>query len=107
MKPIILSFALALPFAALAQLPPRSDSGPAQPPNNIARSMCDALAGSERDRCLAEQNAAPDQGKDRNPAAGGSDSRRNCDDLIGPEREACLKKGGRIKAGMGATRLTQ
>lgn len=105
MKSIILSFALSLPLAALAQVPPRSDSGPAQPPDSIARSMCDALAGSERDRCLAEQNAAPDQGADRD--AGRGEPRRNCDDLIGPEREACLKKGGRIKAGMGATRLTQ
>jgi hypothetical protein len=106
MKSIILSFALALPCAALAQVAPRSDTSPAQPPNSIARSMCDALAGSERDRCLAEQSAAPDRGKDRDPAAGGSDTRRNCDDLIGPERDACMKKGGRIKAGMGATRLT-
>ena len=104
MKPMILACALALPCAALAQVPPRSDTGPAQPPNSIARSMCDALAGSERERCVAEQDAAPDQRRDRD--AGRGDSRRTCDDLIGPEREACLKKGGRIKAGIGATRLT-
>jgi hypothetical protein len=105
MKSIILSFALALPCAALAQVPPRSDTGPAQPPNTIARSMCDALAGSERDRCLAEQNAAPDQGS-RRDGGGDATPRRNCDDLLGPERDACMKKGGRIKAGIGATRLT-
>ena len=105
MRRLLFAFTLALPITAFAQVAPRSDTGPAEPPN-IARKMCDALTGAEQDRCLAEQNRAPDQGKDR-PAIGGSDTRRNCDDLLGPEREACLKKGGRIKAGMGATRLTQ
>ena len=90
-----------LPVIALAQVPPRSDTGPAQPPTDIARSMCEALAGAERERCLAEQNAAPDRGRDPR------ETQRNCDNLIGPEREACLKKGGRIKAGMGATRPKQ
>lgn len=104
MKRLLVALTLALPFAAPAQVAPRSDTG--EPPN-IARNMCDALAGSERSRCLAEQNRAPDQGKDRPAAGGGSDTRRNCDDLLGPERDACLKKGGRIKAGMGAGRLAQ
>ena len=102
MRSLVLALTLTLPCAALGQVAPRSDT---EPPN-IARQMCDALAGSERDRCLAEQNRAPDQGKDRPSVGGGSDTRRNCDDLLGPEREACLKKGGRIKAGIGATRLT-
>lgn len=103
MRRLLIGLVFALPLAAPAQVAPRSDT--AQPPD-IARSMCDALAGSERERCLAEQNRAPDAGKDR-PAAGGSDARRDCDDLLGPERDACMKKGGRIKAGMGATRITQ
>ena len=106
MRSLVFALSLALPCAALAQVPPRSDTGGAEPPN-IARKMCDALAGAEHERCLAEQKRAPDQGKDRPSVGGGSDTRRNCDDLLGPEREACLKKGGRIKAGMGATRLTQ
>ena len=105
MRRLFLAFTLALPLAAFAQVQPRSDIGAAEPPD-IARKMCDALTGAEQARCLAEQSRAPDQGKDR-PSVGGSDARRNCDDLLGPEREACLKKGGRIKAGMGATRLTQ
>ena len=103
MKAVLLALG-AVSSVALAQVAPRSDTGPAQPPNTIARSMCDALAGSERDRCLSEQNAAPDQGRDRDRDA---TPRRNCDDLLGPEKDACMKKGGRIKAGMGATRLTQ
>ena len=107
MKALLIGLA-AVSSTALAQLPPRSDTGPAQPPNTIARSMCEALAGSERDRCLAEQNAAPapDQGTRRDGSADPA-PRRNCDDLLGPEKDACMKKGGRIKAGMGATRLTQ
>ena len=105
MKAILVALVVAGSSAAMAQVPPRSDSTAAEPPN-IVRSMCDALAGSERERCLAEQRRAPDQGKDGDPV-GRSDPRRTCDDLIGPEREACVKKGGRIKAGMGATRLTQ
>ncbi|HET7671812.1 MAG TPA: hypothetical protein VFK84_15495 [Burkholderiales bacterium] len=104
MKRLLIAVAFALPFTASAQVAPRSDT--AEPPN-IARSMCDALAGSERERCLAEQNRSPDAEKDRPAAGGGSDTRRNCDDLLGPERDACMKKGGRIKAGMGATRPTQ
>jgi hypothetical protein len=104
MRSLLFAVTLALPCAALAQVAPRSD---ATEPPNIARSMCDALAGSERDRCLAEQKADPGEGKDRPSVGGGSDTRRNCDDLLGPERDACLKKGGRIKAGVGANRLTQ
>jgi len=94
---------LAVPALAWAQaMPPKSDSA-AQTPPSIVQQMCDALAGAERERCLAEQKAAPDKGAERAPL-GGSESPRSCDQLIGPEREVCLKKGGRIKAGMGATR---
>ena len=103
MKTLVFAALAAAAGTAMAQTPPRSDTGPAQPPATIARSMCEALAGVERDRCLAEQSLAPDQARplDR------PEPRRSCDDLMGPEKDACLKQGGRIKAGLGATRPAQ
>jgi hypothetical protein len=102
MKQILLALAIAAPVAALAQAPkaPRAD-GPADPPSTIARSMCEALGGAERERCMAEQKAEPSREVEPRERRDG----RRCDDLIGPERDACLKKGGSIKAGVGSTRL--
>jgi hypothetical protein len=91
----------ALAASAVLAQAPREAERPADPPATIARSMCDALAGAERDRCVAEQQADPQQ-RPTEPY-GRPDARGACDHLIGPEKEICLKKGGSVKAGMGAT----
>lgn len=82
-------------FAAPAQAPRESDRRPdARPP--IERSQCEAFAGAERERCIAEEESARERlGRAQIPP-------KSCDDLFGPEKELCLKKGGRIKTGMGA-----
>jgi len=103
MKTLLLAVLAAASFGATAQVAPRSDTGPVQPPDTIARSMCEALAGVERDRCVAEQSLAPDQARPLDRPA----PRRSCDELPAPEKDACLRKGGSIKAGMGATRPAQ
>lgn len=92
MKTFALIAALVFPCAVLGQKPAPE---PAPERTDIARSMCEALAGAERERCFAElkPDAAPRGG-----------APRTCDDLIGPEKELCLKKGGTVKAGSGGTR---
>jgi hypothetical protein len=93
MKTFALIAALALPCAALAQAPRAPEPPPER--SDIARSMCEALAGAERERCFAELKPEP-------APRGGAP--RTCDDLLGPEKELCLKKGGTVKAGSGASR---
>jgi len=100
MKPLILFAALFLPCVALAQAPRDLESPPER--TDIARSMCEALAGAERERCFAELK--PDAGMEKDDAAPRGGAPRTCDDLLGPEKEICVKKGGSIKAGSGPTR---
>jgi len=99
MKTIALIAALAVPCAAFAQAP-AGEPSPGR--TDVARSMCEALAGAERERCFAELK--PDAGKGERDAAPRGGAQRRCDDLPGPEKELCLKKGGTVKAGSGATR---
>lgn len=91
---------LIAPCAALSQNP-REAERPRDPPSSIARSMCDALAGPERERCIAEMRNEPQ--REAEPTVR-PDGKRTCDHLIGPERDLCLKKGGSVKAGIGGTR---
>ena len=91
----VLIFLLA--GAAFAQPKPRNTDS--EPPRAAPRSLCDALAGAEHDRCVAEearQREAQEQHQDRAPGQ----APRSCDDLFGPEKEVCLKQGGRVRAGV-------
>ena len=91
----ILIFAAA--STALAQAPRDSERRPeADPP--IVRSQCEALAGVERERCIAEEKSMREQlGRAEQPP------KKSCDELFGPEKELCLKKGGSVKTGAGAS----
>jgi hypothetical protein len=91
---------LAASSMALAQAPRDSDRRPegAAP---IERSQCEALAGAERERCIAEEKSMREQpggqlGRSEPP-------KKSCDELFGPEKELCLKKGGSVKTGTGAS----
>ena len=90
----ILIFAAA--STALAQAPRDSERRPeADAP--IVRSQCEALAGAEQERCVAEEKARREQlGRSEEP-------KKSCDELFGPEKELCLKKGGSVKTGTGAS----
>jgi hypothetical protein len=78
---MVFSALLLVGSMAFAQAP--------RPP--IERSPCEALAGVERERCLAEEKAMREQ-------LGRSDPpKKSCDGLFGPEKELCLKKGGSVK----------
>ena len=80
---------------ALAQAPRDLERG-ADRPARAERSQCDALAGVERERCIAEEAAVRER-------FGRSEPPKKCDELFGPEKELCLKKGGSVKAGTGAS----
>jgi hypothetical protein len=69
--------------------------GHAQSPGDDApRSLCDRLAGQERERCIAEERDRRERlGREEEEAAP-----RKCDRLAGPERALCLKRGGTVKA---------
>lgn len=69
--------------------------GHAQSPGEARRSLCDRLAGQERDRCIAEERQRRERlGREEDETAP-----RKCDRLAGPERALCLKRGGTVKAG--------
>jgi hypothetical protein len=84
----------ALCGAASAQTSPDAGRGKA-PPRESAPSLCEGLAGVERDRCFAEERR-------QREALGRPDTPRSCDELFGPEKILCLKNGGRIKADVDA-----
>jgi len=103
MRPILLIAVLAASSLALAQAP-REDGKKGAPAaaSDLPRSMCEALAGVERERCFAELEARATPEDDKVAPRGGAP--RDCDRLLGPERELCLKSGGSVKAGSGQTR---
>jgi hypothetical protein len=81
---------------AFAQAPRESERRPdsAVP---AERSKCEALAGVERERCIAEGQSMRERfGRSAPP-------KKSCDELFGPEKELCLKQGGSVKAGFGGT----
>jgi hypothetical protein len=84
---------------ALAQAP-RDIERRADSPARAERSQCEALAGVERERCIAEEAAVRER-------LGRSGPPRKCDELFGPEKELCLKKGGSVKAGTGASQYAR
>ena len=68
----------------------------------IQRSQCELLAGTEHERCIAEEKSMREQlGRSEEPP------KKSCDELFGPEKELCLKKGGSVKTGAGASGSTQ
>ena len=86
---------LAGSFTAFAQAPRESERRP-DAATPIERSQCEALAGVERERCIAEEKNIREQ-------LGRSEPPKKCDELFGPEKELCLKKGGSVKTGAGAS----
>lgn len=82
MRKLLLAATLLCPMAANAQ--PRPEAPP---------SLCDKLAGAERERCVAEEQERRERlGREE------ADKPRECDRLFGPEKELCLKRGGTVRA---------
>ena len=94
MTPRFLGLYLLTACTALAQAPRDSERRADRPAPRVERSQCDALAGAEQERCLAEEAAVRER-------LGRTEPPKKCDDLFGPEKELCLKKGGSVKAGIG------
>jgi hypothetical protein len=101
MKRTLLStLLLAASCGAFGQAPRESDRRP-EAVAPTPRSQCEALAGAERERCIAEEKSLREQlggqlGRSEPP-------KKSCDELFGPEKELCLKKGGSVKTGTGAS----